>query len=199
MTPVPAPVAGDSWTPHVPEHPELVRLVVISECAAPDPADNYGASSGSLFDETTLEAFAAAGLDVASVVELRERGVHLTVALRYPKPEGRVTADRIADAAPILDAELATLTGAHTCLLAGDVAIATVNRIARNRYGTRAVPAGPTYRIRGGDYHLGDVRLFPSYLQAGPAWFIEASKRRMIAEDLAAALAVAGIASPRDA
>jgi hypothetical protein len=30
--------------------------------------------------------------------------------------------------------------------------------------------------------------VFPSYLQAGPSFFIEKSKRRMIAEDIANAL-----------
>jgi len=32
--------------------------------------------------------------------------------------------------------------------------------------------------------------VFPSYLQAGPSFFIEKSKRRMIAEDIAAALSL---------
>ncbi len=36
-----------------------------------------------------------------------------------------------------------------------------------------------------------EARAFPSYLQAGPSFFIEKSKRRMIAEDIAAALRLA--------
>jgi hypothetical protein len=36
------------------------------------------------------------------------------------------------------------------------------------------------------------VRLFPSYLQAGPAFFIETGKQRVIAEDIAAALRYVG-------
>lgn len=91
------------WKPRVPERPESMRLVLISECAAANPGDNYGASEHALF------------------------------------------------------------------------------------------PAGSTYRLRGGDFRLGDIRLFPSYLQAGPAWYIEASKREMIAEDISAALTVSGI------
>jgi hypothetical protein len=35
-------------------------------------------------------------------------------------------------------------------------------------------------------------RAFPSYLQAGPAYSVEKSKRRMSAEDIAAALKLAG-------
>jgi hypothetical protein len=79
----------------------------------------------------------------------------------------------------------------------GDVAIAAVNDIARRRTGRRVVPAGSTYRIRGGEYLLDGIRVLPSYLQAGPAWYLEASKRRMIAEDLALALRLAGIAPGR--
>jgi hypothetical protein len=33
------------------------------------------------------------------------------------------------------------------------------------------------------------MKVFPSYVQAGPAFFVEAAKRRLIAEDIAAALA----------
>jgi hypothetical protein len=33
--------------------------------------------------------------------------------------------------------------------------------------------------------------VFPSYLQAGPSFYIEKTKRRMIAEDIAAALTLA--------
>lgn len=177
--------------------PEPVRLVLISEGVAATPQDDYGAGPGSLFDTTTLAAFAAAGLVVGSVAELRRLGVHLTVVLRQPHPPGRVDAATVRAAVPALQEELATFPGARAYALMGDVAIAAVNQIARSRSGVRAVPAGATYRIRGGEFLLDGVRLFPSYLQAGPAWYIEASKRRMIAEDLAAALAVAGIGTPR--
>ena len=51
-------------------------------------------------------------------------------------------------------------------------------------------PAGSTYKIRGGEYYFRGRRAFPSYLQAGPSFFIEKSKRRMIAEDIAAALSL---------
>jgi hypothetical protein len=52
------------------------------------------------------------------------------------------------------------------------------------------IPAGSTYKIRGGEYLFRGRRAFPSYVQAGPSFFIEKSKRRMIAEDIAAALAL---------
>jgi hypothetical protein len=54
----------------------------------------------------------------------------------------------------------------------------------------RVIPAGSTYKIRGGDYRFRGRRVFPSYLQVGPSFNIEKSKRRMIAEDIAAALSL---------
>ncbi|WP_152031648.1 uracil-DNA glycosylase [Longilinea arvoryzae] len=47
-----------------------------------------------------------------------------------------------------------------------------------------------TYKLRGQTFTYRGRRVFPSYLQAGPSFFIEKSKRRMIAEDLKAALAL---------
>ena len=73
-------------------------------------------------------------------------------------------------------------------LLMGDAAIKGINCIAKRKGAERIIPAGSTYRIRGGAYFDGQTRVFPSYLQAGPSYFIEKSKRRMIAEDIAAAL-----------
>ena len=50
------------------------------------------------------------------------------------------------------------------------------------------IPAGSTYKIRGPEFYFRGRRAFPSYLQAGPSFFIEKSKRRTIAEDIATAL-----------
>jgi hypothetical protein len=77
----------------------------------------------------------------------------------------------------------------------GDVAVRSLNEIARRARQPRPVPAGATYRIRGGDFRFRGARVFPSYLQAGPAFYIEKSKRRMIAEDIAAAMQHAGVAA----
>ena len=60
------------WVPATPTRPEHVRMVLVSECAAADDADNYGASDHASFDITTLAAFASAGLPCSSVSELRD-------------------------------------------------------------------------------------------------------------------------------
>jgi len=73
-------------------------------------------------------------------------------------------------------------------MLMGDVAIKAVNYIAKRAGQGRVIPVGATYKIRGREYFLGEKRVFPSYLQAGAAFFIEKSKRRMISEDIEAGL-----------
>jgi uracil-DNA glycosylase len=78
-------------------------------------------------------------------------------------------------------------------MLMGDVAIKAFNEVARRRTGKRVIPAGSTYKIRNTPYYYGDIIVFPSYLQAGPSFFIEKSKRRMIAEDIREALKILGI------
>ena len=70
----------------------------------------------------------------------------------------------------------------------GDVAIKAANYIAQRGGQGRAIPAGSTYKIRGREYTFHGAHAFPSYLQAGPAFFVEKSKRQMIAQDIAAAL-----------
>ena len=69
-----------------------------------------------------------------------------------------------------------------------DAAIKAVNTIAKRAGEPRVIPAGSTYKMRGGEYYFGGRRAFPSYTQAGRAFFIEKSKRRMIAQDISSAL-----------
>jgi uracil-DNA glycosylase len=90
-----------------------------------------------------------------------------------------------------LERELDPFPNVRAYLLMGDVAIQALNTIARRNGLPRVVPRGPTYRIREGDFTFRGARVFPSYLQAGPSYWIEKSKREMIAQDIAAALAVA--------
>ena len=52
------------------------------------------------------------------------------------------------------------------------------------------VIAGSTYKLRSGAYFFRGARAFPSYLQAGPGFYIEKSKRSMIADDIRSAMAL---------
>jgi uracil-DNA glycosylase len=183
--------------PDIEIEPEDVSIVLISEATPPDPADYYYAGGDALFEQTTVQAFndAAAtsgsrGADVSSIRDILDLGVYLTTAVKCGKTGYGLQAATIKECSLLLEQELALLPNVRAFLLMGDVAIKAANYIAGRAGQGRAIPAGSTYKIRGQEYTFRGARAFPSYLQAGPAFFVEKSKRRMIAEDIAVALSL---------
>ncbi|MCJ2531573.1 MAG: uracil-DNA glycosylase family protein [Candidatus Thermoplasmatota archaeon] len=174
--------------PDVEVKPEGISIIMISEAAPADAGDYYYAGGESLFEQTTVQAFNDAGGDVSSIEDILDLGVYLTTAVKCGKTGYGIKAGTIKECSHILEKELALFPKVKVCMLMGDVAIRALNYIAKRAGEERVVPAGSTYKIRGGEYFFREKRVFPSYLQAGPSFFIEKSKRRMIAEDIAAAL-----------
>ena len=174
--------------PDVDLDPESISIVLITEAAPPDATDYYYAPGEPLFQQTTVQAFRDAGADVSSIQDLLDLGVYLTTAVKCGKIGYAIKAAPIKECSLLLEQELALFPNLRAYLLMGDVAIKAINTIARRAGEGRVIPAGSTYKIRGPAYTFRGARAFPSYLQAGPSFFIEKSKRRMIAEDIAAAL-----------
>jgi len=174
--------------PDVDLDPEKVSIVLISEAAPADPNDHYYAPGDPLFQQTTVQAFRDAGAEVSSIQDVLDLGVYLTTAVKCGKTGYTIKAAPIAECSLLLERELALFPNVQAYLLMGDVAIKAVNTIARRVGEGRVIPAGSTYKIRGPEYTFRGARAFPSYLQAGPSFFIEKSKRQMIAEDIASAL-----------
>jgi len=164
---------------------------MISEAAPADPRDYYYAKGEALYERTTVQAFNDAGVAVTSIKDVLRLGVYLTTAVKCAKTGYGIMAATIDECSIILEKELALFPKAKVVMLMGDVAIKALNCIARRAGEKRVIPAGSTYKIRGGKYFFRDRRVFPSYLQAGPSFFIEKSKRRMISEDIAAAVRLA--------
>jgi uracil-DNA glycosylase len=169
-----------------------VAIVLISEAAAEDPADGYYAGPGSLFERTTVQAFRDAGAAVESIGDILALRVYLTTAVKCGKTGYGLSTATIRECSLLLEAELALLPNVKAYLLMGDVAIRAVNYVAGRAGEGRVIPPGSTYRIRGSEYRFRAGRAFPSYLQAGPSFFIEKGKRAMIADDIAGALALVG-------
>jgi len=165
-----------------------VSIVLISEAAPADPGDYYYALGNPLFQQTTVQAFQDAGAHVSSIADILDLGVYLTTAVKCGKTGYGIQADTIRQCSLLLEKELALFPNVQVFLLMGDVAIKAVNYIAARAGQGRVIPAGSTYKIRGSQYFFRGKRAFPSYLQAGPSFFIEKSKRQVIAEDIAAAL-----------
>ncbi len=178
--------------PDVAVKPDNVSIVMISEAAPADPRDYYYAKGDPLFAQTTVQAFHDAGAAVKSMKDIIGMGVYLTTAVKCGKTGYGIQNSTIVECSRLLEQELALFPGVKALLLMGDVAIKAINAIARRAGQPRVIPAGSTYKLRGGTFQFGHARAFPSYLQAGPSFYIEKVKRRMIAEDIAAALALAG-------
>jgi uracil-DNA glycosylase len=176
--------------PEVEVEPEDVAIVMISEAAPADPGDYYYAKGDPLFQQTTVQAFNDAGADVASIQDILDLGVYLTTAVKCGKTGYNIKAAPIKECSLLLEQELGLFPNVRAFLLMGDVAIKALNAIARRVGEPRVIPAGSTYKIRGQEYFFQGKRAFPSYLQAGPSFFIEKSKRKMIAEDIGVALSL---------
>jgi uracil-DNA glycosylase len=174
--------------PNADIEPHSISVMMISEAAPADPNDYYYAKGSPLFEQTTVQAFNDAGANVSSVQDILDMGVYLTTAVKCGKTGYGIKASTIKECSFILEKELALFPNVKVFMLMGDVAIKAINYIALRARQGRVIPAGSTYKIRGGEYYFGERRAFPSYLQAGPSFFIEKSKRKMIAEDIAAAL-----------
>jgi uracil-DNA glycosylase len=168
--------------------PEKVSIILISEAAPASPADYYYAAGNPLFAQTTVQAFQDAGAKVSSIQDILDLGVYMTTAVKCGKTGYGIATSTIKTCSFVLEQELALFPKVWVLLLMGDVAIKAVNEIARRAGQRRVIPAGSTYKIRGGGFTFQGKRSLPSYLQAGPSFFIEKSKRKMIAEDIATAL-----------
>jgi len=178
--------------PGIDVKPEEVSIVMISEATPANPDDYYYVEGDSLFQQTTVQAFNDAGAVVSSIQDILNLGVYLTTAVKCGKTGYGIQTSTIKECSLILEEELALFPDVKVFMLMGDVAIKATNDIARRAGEGRVIAAGSTYKIRGQEYLFRGRRAFPSYLQAGPSFFIEKSKRRMIAEDIAAALSLLG-------
>ncbi len=174
--------------PDIRINPEHVSIIMISECAPEYTHDYFYAENEALFQKTTVQAFIDAGAAVTDTRDIVDLGVYMTTAIKCRKAEYVIKTATIKECSGILEKEIPLFPNIKAYMLMGDAAIKSMNYIARRACGKRVIPAGSTYKIRGGEYYYKKRRVFPSYLQAGPSFFIEKSKRRMIAEDISEAL-----------
>ena len=171
--------------------PAKVSILLISEAAPENPADGYYAGPEAIFAQTTLLAFQDAGAKVQSMQDILNLGVYLTTAVKCAKTGYGIATATVEHCSRLLEKELARFPNIKVYLLMGDVAIRAVNNIAKRNGEPRVIPVGSTYKIRGGEFYFRGRRALPSYVQAGPAFFVEKVKRRTIAEDIAKALILA--------
>lgn len=177
-------------TPEIDINPENISIIMISECAPENSKDYFYNSNDSLFEKTTVQAFVDAGANVSNIGDIVNLGIYLTTAVKCGKTKNVIRANTIKECSVILENEISLFPNIKAFLLMGNAAIKSINYIAKRAGEDRVIPAGATYKIRGKKYFFKGRRVFPSYLQAGPSFYIEKSKRKMIAEDISNALAL---------
>jgi len=176
--------------PEIDIDPLNVKAVMVSEAAPKEASDYYYSEGEPLFEKTTVQAFRDAGLEVEGIGQLVDLGFYFTTAVKCGKTGYGVETGTVKQCSFILERELDLFPNLRVVMLMGDVAIKAFNEVAKRKTGKRVIPAGSTYKIRKTPYLFKGIRVFPSYLQAGPSFFIEKSKRAMIAEDIAEALKI---------
>jgi uracil-DNA glycosylase len=174
--------------PDVDVNPEKIAIIMISEAAPENSRDYFYGGEDALFQQTTILAFQSAGVNVSSMQDVLDMGVYATTAVKCGKTGYGIGTSTVGECSLLLDRELALFPNVKVYMLMGDVAIKAVNAIARRSGEGRVIPAGSTYKPREQEYFFRGKRAFPSYLQAGPSFFIEKSKQRMIAEDIREAM-----------
>jgi uracil-DNA glycosylase len=176
------------FVPDIEIEPDKIRIIMVSEAPPQDASNYFYAKNNPFYAQTTAQAFNDAGSDVSSMEDVVSLGVYVTTAIKCAKTAYSVSPKTIENCSGILEKEMALFPKAKTILLMGDVAIRAMNYIAKRNIGKGIIPSGPTYKIRKDKHSYKQFRVFPSYLQTGKSYLIEKSKRKMIAEDIKAAL-----------
>jgi hypothetical protein len=143
--------------------PMCVSILLISEASPVNPEDYYYAGTDALFARTTLLAFQDAGVKVQSVQDILDLGVYLTTAVKCGKTGYGIATQTIQNCSYLLEKELALFPNIKVYLLMGDVAIKAVNMIAKRNHEPRVIPAGSTYKIRGGEFTFRGARALPAW------------------------------------
>ena len=178
--------------PEPPNRYDQIRIVMIGAAPPTDPTESVDPSADPLIRQETLDAFRAAGYGVANVDDIRKLGVYVTTAVKCPKLGFGLKPETIAACSHILEAEIGAFPNLRSILLMGNTAIKAINEIAERQYGAAAIPTGSAYKVKGHEYHLGEISLFPSYPESGRNLSVEGDRHEVIAVDIRNAIEVAG-------
>ena len=175
--------------PNIEVDPSKIKTLMISEAPPGDLGDYFYAPKNPFYLQTTVQAFNDAGFNVACMTDVLNLGVYVTTAIKCAKTDYAISPKTIENCClRILENEICLFPKVKAILLMGDTAIKAMNCIAKRNLGRGVIPSGSTYKIRKNEYFYKKVRVFPSYLQTGKSYLIEKSKRKMLAEDIKAAL-----------
>lgn len=165
---------------------EQIRVVFINEIV-PEVFDDdfYGSPTTSPYAASALSLFHRAGIEPQQLVELLEKGIYITNAVKVPKDTTTISRAKIEQSSYLLEKELELFPNVQIIMAMGDVAIKSINMISKRKYRGNVIPSGSTYRLRKQSFYMQNIRVMPSYIMTGTNLKIEKSKGDMIVEDLA--------------
>ncbi len=162
-----------------------IKVLMINETPPPDPEDNfYSLSKKSEYLNSAVSLFNNSGFPVSCMNDITEKGIYITNALKSPKLSSIVEPAFIEKDLSYLEAEIDLFPNLMIIMLMGDVAKKAVNMISKKRTKKNVIPSLATYKIRGNEYYMGNIRVMPSYIMTGANLLIEKSKCDMICGDI---------------
>lgn len=178
--------------PELPARRDHIRVMMIAAAPPADRTESARPGGDPLVRQETLDAFQAAGYDVVTVDDIRSLGVYVTTAVKCPKLGFGLKPETVAHCSHMLETEIAMFPNLRSILLMGDTAIKAINEIASRQRGEPVIPPGSAYKVKGHEYRLGDLSLFPSYPETGRDLSVEGNRTETVAVDIRNAIEVAG-------
>lgn len=184
--------AAGYLVPYEEINPQNIQIIMITEAPPHDKKDYFYAEGNPFYLQTTIQAFNDAGVNISTIQEILDLGIYITTAIKCGKTQYAISTNTIKNCSKILEEEVNLFPDIRVFLLMGDVAIKAMNYIWKRQTGKKVIPRGSTYKIRNQKYYYEEKRVFPSYTPTGKNYLIEKAKRKMIAEDIKAALEFLG-------
>ncbi len=183
--------------PDLPARRDHIRVVMILGAPPSDRTNPLDGPERSPARFHAFQSFRDAGYDVTSMDDIRNLGVYVTPAVKCPKLGYGLKPETITSCSFLLDAELEMFPNLRSILLMGDTAIRAINEVAGRRYGYPVIPTGSAHKVKGHEYRLGDISLFPSYPQTGRDVSVESDHQEVIAVDIRNAITIADSSTTR--
>lgn len=128
--------------PSIDLNPKKVKLIMISESPPLDSKDYFYSPNEPFYLKTTLQSFHDAGIKADNINDLIKLGVYLTTAVKCAKTQYAISPETIKTCSLILEKELELFPNVIIYMLMGDVAIKSVNHIAKRTAGIKVIPSG---------------------------------------------------------
>jgi len=171
---------------------EAIKLVLISEALPQNIEEYFDGKNEPTFIKNSNIIFNSLGYNFKTYKDYLSNGIYLTTAIKCVKKDYLVSSETIKNCSINLENELDIFPNISVIMLMGDFAIKAINYIWKRKYNEKVIPAGSTYKIRGGVYESNGIRFFPSYTQTGDSFGLEKSKVEMITEDVKKAMKIIG-------